>query len=153
MSRQSLSRLVVVFFIAVMPVAGFATPSSNGQDVAGAPAVSRRSLKAIPQVVGKGQASTIMFAAGSAQQLGLEPGSGGTLRDAQGNVAGHLQVALDGSLYVSNSGYTTFVLRTVIAAEVYTFSDGQCTYTSIFIQWSDGTSSWTHYTDCTIIVR
>src|SRR5215212_10419752 len=130
MSRQLLSRLFVVFFVALMPIAGFATPSSNGQDVAGAP-LSRRSLKAIPQVVGKGQASTIMFAAGSAQQLGLEPGTGGTLRDAQGNVAGHLQVALDGSLYVSNSGYTTFVLRTVIAAEVYTFSDGQCTYTSI----------------------
>jgi hypothetical protein len=156
MSKERLSRFfIAVLFIVVMPVVVFASsPCTQTEDCAEASSVSRRALRTIPQVVGEGQASTLMFAAGSAQQLGLEPGTGGTLRDARGNTAGHLQIALDGSIYVANYGYTaTRAQRTIIAAEVYTFSDGDCTYTSIFIQWSDGTSQWTHYTDCAVIVR
>lgn len=120
----------------------------------GAPA-QELSLSVRPQLLGAGPSTSLRMAAGSADRLDLADGRY-DLEDEDGNPYGRMDVRPDGSIVVSGPAVQhsgSAHARAVTVAEVYNYSDGDCTYTSIYIGWSDGTGSWSFYDDCAIEVR
>lgn len=97
----------------------------------------------------------IRVPAGAAEELGLSVGAY-DLVDEDGNPDGQLRVRADGSLLLQASGKATDRASSrdrVIALEVYVDSDGECTYHSVFVQYADGTSRWSFFSDCATVVN
>lgn len=112
------------------------------------------SLAVRPQVLGHGPSTTLRLPAGSADRLDMPDGRY-ELEDEAGLPDGLLVVHPDGSILVSGratQGHSSAHARSVTVAEVYNYSDEDCTYTSIYIGFSDGTGYWSFYNDCAIVV-
>ena len=131
-----------------------AAPASPGD--LGAPAAQELSLSVHPQALGAGRAASLRLPAGSADRLDMPDGFY-DLVDEDGSPGGLMTVRPDGSIVVSGraaqSHGSDAHARAVTVAEVYNYSDGDCTYTSVYIGWSDGTGSWSFSDDCAIEVR